>query len=114
MMMGPMCLNAQESHIYRDGNHISMIDMKNAGGVPAKGYGLSFGVINYKVGCCIQLCVYVLTRTHTYLNCVVSQLYLNKAITKTLPHVLHVPRDKMNCGDVPPSVPRKHAQVGQA
>lgn len=83
-------------------NHASIetettLDMKIEGGVPAKGHAISLGVINYKVGCCIQLYVYALTRIHTYLNWVVSPLYLNKAITKNLPNVLYMPSDKMNC-----------------
>ena len=41
------------------------LEMKIEGGVPAKGYGISFGVINYKVGCCIQLYLYALTGIHT-------------------------------------------------
>lgn len=40
---------------------------------------------------------YTTYRCTKKLNCVVAQLYKNKAIIKHLPGVLHMPSNKMKC-----------------
>ena len=52
---------------------------------------ISFKVMNYKIGSCTQ------PRYTKKLNCVVSQLYQNKAIIRNIPGVLHMPSVKMKC-----------------
>lgn len=47
--------------------------------------------MNYKTGSCTQ------PRYTKKLNCVVSQLYQNKAIIRNLPGILHMPSVKMEC-----------------